>query len=125
MWKSVFFHIRAGMLSGPNALDNLRFFTANFNSVMVKFEVQILRVSEILTLGSVLSAGRVAFLPRRFLKWLEKFSIRFSATLDSNRCVGIFAGKFFDGFPGKMVLFTDVLIGQRINFAINKVNLSV
>ena len=46
---------------------------------MVKFEVQILRVSEILTLGSVLSAGRVAFLPRRFLKCLEKFSIRFSA----------------------------------------------
>ena len=79
LWKSVSFHIRAGMLSGPNALDDLRFFTANFNSVMVKFEVQILRVSEILTLGSVLSAGRVAFLPRRFLKWLEKFSIRFSA----------------------------------------------
>ena len=46
-------------------------------------------------------------------------------TLDSNRCVGVFAGKFLDGFPGKVVLFVDVLIGQRINFAINKVNLRV
>ena len=49
----VSFHMRAGMLSGPNAFDDLSCLTADFNSEGVKFEVQILRVSEIFTLGSV------------------------------------------------------------------------
>ena len=36
-----------------NAFDDLSCLTADFNSEGVKFEVQILRVSEIFTLGSV------------------------------------------------------------------------
>ena len=41
---------------------------------------------------------------------------------DSDRWPRDFA---FDGFPGKMVLFTDVLFREFVNFAINKINFCI
>ena len=47
------------------------------------------------------------------------------ASLDSDGGVRVFASKFFDCFPGKMVLFADMLVGKGINLAIDEVNLRV
>ena len=47
------------------------------------------------------------------------------ASLDSDGGVRVFASKFFDCFPGKMVLFADMLVGKSINLAIDEVNLRV
>ena len=68
------FHMIAGMLSGPKALEGLTLFKTIFNSSMVKFVVGILSWPDISSMCKLRSSGRFAFLPRRFLKWRSQLS---------------------------------------------------
>ena len=67
------------MLSGPKALEDLRFLVAALSSEMEKGEVSIGRVSDTGTLGRVQLSGTLALLARRLSKWLDQFSKRFLA----------------------------------------------
>ena len=67
------------MLSGPKALEDLRFLVAALSSGMEKGEVSTGRVSDTGILGRVQLSGTLVLLPRRFLKWLYQFSKRFLA----------------------------------------------
>ena len=78
-WKLSSFHIMAGILSGPKALDDLRLLVADLSSAREKGELSIGRVPDTGTLGSVQVSGTLALLPRRFSKWLDQFSKRFLA----------------------------------------------
>ena len=59
----------AGKLSGPKALEDLRFLVAALSSEIEKGEVSIGRVSDTGTLGRVQLSGTLALLPRRLSFW--------------------------------------------------------
>ena len=59
------------MLSGPKALEDLRFLVADLSSDIEKGEVSIGRVSDTGTLGRVQFSGTLALLPRRFSKMIR------------------------------------------------------
>ena len=65
----------AGMLSGPKALEDLRFLVAALSSGMETTG----RVSDTGILGRVQLSGTLALLPRRFSKWLDQFYKRILA----------------------------------------------
>ena len=67
-WNISSFQIIAGMLSGPKALEDLRFLVADLSSDIEKGEVSIGRVLDIGTLGRLAFSGTLALLPRRFSK---------------------------------------------------------
>ena len=58
----------AGILSGPKALEDFKLLMAHFNSLVVKSEVDISRVSEIVSIGRRSFSGVTGGFPRRFLK---------------------------------------------------------
>ena len=68
----------AVMLSGAKALEDLRFLVAALIPGKER-EVSTGRVSDTRILGRVQLSGNLAFLPRRFSKWLDQFSKRFLA----------------------------------------------
>ena len=55
-----------GILSGPKALEDVKLLMAHFNSLVVKSEVDISRVSEMLSIGSRSFSGVTGGFPRRF-----------------------------------------------------------